>query len=62
LLQIPPKESVKLKKSVITFTYLTLFRKIQRTKGETAERAAYSSFKTRFFARKKTNEQLAGKE
>jgi hypothetical protein len=43
--QIPPKESIKLKKSAIIFTYLILFRKIQRTKGETAERATCSSFK-----------------
>jgi hypothetical protein len=33
------KELVKLKKSAITFTYLTLFRKIQRIKEETAEKA-----------------------
>jgi hypothetical protein len=30
---------LKPKKSTIAFIYLTLFRKIQRTKGETAERA-----------------------
>jgi hypothetical protein len=30
--QIPPKESVKLKKSIIAFTYLTLFRKYKEQK------------------------------
>jgi hypothetical protein len=43
--QIPPKKLVKPKKSVIAFTYLTLFRKIQRTKKETARKATCSSFK-----------------
>jgi hypothetical protein len=43
--QILPKKSAKPKKSTITFMKLTLFRKIQRTKREIAEKITYSSFK-----------------